>query len=233
MWIKICANTNLADAQLATELGADALGFVFAPSKRQVTVEQVAAITPHLPSSVETVAVVQIRDAHEIVAIVRSTGLTGVQLHGGLDLPLVRTLRTALGPRIAITQTLHWAVDAPGANGANDESAAIVAAQLREIAAEPAIARVLLDAKVANAGGGTGRSFDWNAARETLTAASQAAGKPIDLIVAGGLRPENVADAIRTLRPWGVDVASGVEASPGRKDPLKLKRFLEKAREAS
>jgi phosphoribosylanthranilate isomerase len=124
---------------------------------------------------------------------------------------------------------LHWVADAP-APGANDESAAIVAAQLREIAAEPAIANVLLDAKVGNAGGGTGRGFDWNAAHETLATAGQAAGKPIDLIVAGGLRPENVADAIRTLRPWGVDVASGVEVSPGHKDPLQLKRFLEKAR---
>jgi phosphoribosylanthranilate isomerase len=224
MWIKICANTNLADAQLAAELGADALGFVFAPSKRQVTVEQVAAITPHLPRSIETVAVVQTRDPHEIVETLRRTGITGVQLHGGLDLPLVRALRAALGPSISIIQTLHWVVDE------NAESAALVAAQLREITAEPAIARVLLDAKVGTAGGGTGRSFDWNAARETLTAASEAAGKPIDLIVAGGLRSENVAEAIHALRPWGVDVASGVEASPGRKDPVKLKRFLEKGR---
>jgi phosphoribosylanthranilate isomerase len=227
MWIKICANTNLADAQLAAELGADALGFVFAPSKRQVTREQVAAIAPHLPSSVETIAVVQTRDARAILDLVRGAGLTGVQLHGGLDLPLVRTLRAALGASASITQTLHWTVDG---DDDNHNSAALVAAQLREIAAEPAIARVLLDAKVGNAGGGTGRSFDWNAAREVLTAASQAAGKPIDLIVAGGLRPENVAEAIHALRPWGVDVASGVEASPGRKDPVKLKRFLEDAR---
>lgn len=227
MWIKICANTNLADAQLAAELGADALGFVFAPSKRQVTVEQVAAITPHLQSAIETIAVVQTRNAQEIVAIVRSSGLTGVQLHGGLDLPLVRTLHAECAPGFLIIQTLHWVVDE------NAESGALVAAQLREIAAEPAIARVLLDAKVGNAGGGTGRSFDWNAARETVAAASEAAGKPIDLIVAGGLRPENVTEAIQALRPWGVDVASGVEASPGRKDPLKLKRLLENARRES
>ena len=232
MWIKICANTNLADAQLAAELGADALGFVFAPSSRQVTAEQVAAIALHLPSSVETIAVVQTRDARAIVDLIRGTGLTGVQLHGGLDLPLVRTLRAALGEGVSIIQTLHWAVSENDENE-NHASAALVAAQLREIATEPAIARVLLDAKVGNAGGGTGRSFDWNAAREALTTASEAAGKPIDLIVAGGLRPENVTEAIHALRPWGVDVASGVEASPGRKDPLKLKRFLEKARGGS
>jgi phosphoribosylanthranilate isomerase len=239
MWIKICANTNLADAQLAADLGADALGFVFAPSKRQVTVEQVAAITPHLPSSVATIAVVETRSAPEIAALVRATGLTGVQLHGGLDLPLVRALRAELGPSVAIFQTLHWVVDTVdtedgnGVNNTNADSAALVAAQLREVAAEPAIAAVLLDAKVGNAGGGTGRSFDWNAARETLVTASEAAGKPIHLIVAGGLRPENVTEAMRALRPWGVDVASGVEAAPGRKDPLKLKRFLENARTPS
>jgi phosphoribosylanthranilate isomerase len=227
MWIKICANTNLADAQLAASLGADALGFVFAPSKRQVTVEQVAAITPHLSSSVATIAVVQTRDASEIIEIVRATGLTGVQLHGGLDLPLVRALRAELGPRISIIQTLHWEIDG------NTDTAALVAAQLQQVAAEPSIAAVLLDAKVGNAGGGTGRSFDWNAASKVIADASQAAGKPINLIVAGGLRAENVAEAIHALRPWGVDVASSVEAAPGHKDPSKLKQFLENARTQS
>jgi phosphoribosylanthranilate isomerase len=232
MWIKICANTNLADAQLAIELGADALGFVFAPSKRQVTVEQVAAITPHLSSSVETFAVVQSHDAQQIVDLVRRTGLTGVQLHGGLDLPLVRDLQTAFQGRVAITQTLHWTVapDTPDGSDTNRENAALLAAQLRAIAAEPGISRVLIDAKVGSAGGGTGRSFDWAAAHAVWSSARHAAGREIDLIVAGGLRPENVAEAIQALHPWGVDVASGVESSPGRKDPLTLKRFIENAR---
>src|SRR5271168_3048324 len=103
MWIKICANTNLADARLAADLGADALGFVFAPSKRQVTVAQVAAITPHLPATVETVAVLISHDAEEIIDLVHSTGVTGVQLHGDLDLALVRALYAAFGDRVAIT----------------------------------------------------------------------------------------------------------------------------------
>ena len=115
----------------------------------------------------------------------------------------------------------------------NTDTAALVAAQLQQVAAEPSIAAVLLDAKVGNAGGGTGRSFDWNAASKVIADASQAAGKPIDLIVAGGLRAENVAEAIHALRPWGVDVASGVEATPGCKDPSKLKQFLENARTQS
>jgi len=220
MWIKICANTNLADAQLADALGADALGFVFAPSKRRVTAQQVAAIVPHLPTSIETIAVVQSRDADEIIDLIRTTGLTGVQLHGGLDLPLARTLHEAFAGRIALIQTLHWHV------GEDAQSAADLEAQLQAIAAEPALTRVLIDAKVGHALGGTGHTFDWAAAKRALASAS---GK-LDLIVAGGLRPENVAEAIQTLAPWGVDVASGVESEPGRKDPGKLKQFLENAR---
>jgi len=111
MWIKICANTNLADAQLAASLGADALGFVFAPSARQVTVEQVAAITPHLPQAIETFAVVQSHDLDAIVEIVRKTGVTGVQLHGGLDLELARSLYVAFEGRVRLIQTLHWRVE--------------------------------------------------------------------------------------------------------------------------
>jgi phosphoribosylanthranilate isomerase len=229
MWIKICANTNLADAQLAVDLGADAVGFVFAPSARQVTLEQVAAIVPHLPPHVETIAVVHSHDAAEIAELARRTGVTGVQLHGGLDLPLIRALRTASPGRLRLIQTLHWSLDEP-------DSAQRLSMQLDELAAESnaghssdptgqTLDRVLIDAKVGAATGGTGRSFDWHAARGIFAAHNR-----LKLIVAGGLRPGNVAEAIQALEPWGVDVASGVEASPGRKDPVKLKAFLENAR---
>ncbi len=89
--------------------------------------------------------------------------------------------------------------------------------------------RVLVDSKVGAALGGTGVTFDWEASRGVLTEA----GKGLKLIVAGGLTPENVADAIRRLEPWGVDVASGVELSPGRKDPDKVADFIRKTREAA
>ena len=217
MWIKICANTNLEDAKLAAEFGADAVGFVFAPSKRQVTVEQVAAIVPHLPGTLEKIGVFMTRDADEIAGIVNATGLTGVQLHGGFDLELARRLRAELGEGVTIIQTLHWLVD--GGAGNADE----VAAQLRAIAEESAIDRVLVDSKVGGARGGSGVSFDWSAARETL------AGSESRLIVAGGLRPENMAEAIAALAPWGIDVASGVEAEPGTKDREKLLRFMKSA----
>src|SRR6185369_8323927 len=112
MWVKICGNTNLEDALLAAELGADALGFVFAESKRQVTAAQVAMITPHLPAGIERVGVFYSRDAKEIASIVREAGLNAVQLHGGLDIELARELRDILGADAGLIQTLHWTVGA-------------------------------------------------------------------------------------------------------------------------
>jgi phosphoribosylanthranilate isomerase len=220
MWIKICANTNLDDAQLAAELGADAVGFVFAPSPRQVTAADVAHITPHLPEGVECVGVFYTHEAQEIAAIAQECGLTAVQLHGGLNLELLRQLDEIFNGQVKLIQTVHWQVDADAA------SAAIVAEQLRQIDANGLAARVLIDTKVGPNLGGTGVSFDWDTARATLAEAS--AG--LKLIVAGGLRADNVGDAIRRLKPWGVDVASGVEQSPGRKDPEKLAAFINAAR---
>jgi phosphoribosylanthranilate isomerase len=221
MWIKICANTNLDDAQLAAELGADALGFVFGPSPRQVTAAEVARITPHLPEGLECVGVFPALEAEQIVGIAQECGLTTVQLHGGVNLELVRQLDEIFNGQVKLIQTVHWQVDADAA------SAAVVAEQLRKIDADGLVGRVLIDAKVGPELGGTGVSFDWDAARATLAEA----GTGLKLIVAGGLRAHNVADAIRRLKPWGVDVASGVEQSPGRKSPEKLAAFIRAARD--
>jgi phosphoribosylanthranilate isomerase len=220
MWIKICANTNLDDAQLAAELGADAVGFVFSPSARQVTSVQVARITPHLPNKVERVGVFPALEAEEIVDVAEEAGLNTVQLHGGVNLTLVRQLNELFAGRVKLIQTLHWHVDSNGANSA------AVAQQLKEIAACGLVDRVLIDSKTSSASGGTGVSFDWAAARTTLAEA----GAGVKLLVAGGLRPENLGEAIRRLDPWGVDVASGVEQSPGRKSPEKLAAFIGAAR---
>jgi phosphoribosylanthranilate isomerase len=222
MWIKICANTNLDDAQLAAELGADAVGFVFAPSPRQVTPAEVARITPHLPEGIECVGVFHTHDAQQIASIAQECGLTAVQLHGGLSFELLRQLDEIFNGQVRLIQTLHWQVDANAAN------AAVIAGQLRQIDADGIAARVLIDTKVGADLGGTGISFDWDAARATLAEASTG----MKLIVAGGLRAENVVDAIRRLNPWGVDVASGVEQTPGRKDPEKLAAFIRAARTA-
>jgi phosphoribosylanthranilate isomerase len=220
MWIKICANTNLDDAQLAAQLGADAVGFVFAPSPRQVTAAEVARITPHLPEGIECVGVFHTHEAQLIAAIAQECGLTAVQLHGGLSFELLRQLDEIFNGQVRLIQTLHWQVDADAAN------AAVIAGQLRQIDADGIAARVLIDTKVGADLGGTGVSFDWDAARATLAEA----GAGLKLIIAGGLRAENVGDALRRLNPWGVDVASGVEQSPGRKSPEKLAAFIRAAR---
>jgi phosphoribosylanthranilate isomerase len=220
MWIKICANTNLDDAQLAAELGADAVGFVFAPSPRQVTAAEVARITPHLPEGLECVGVFHTHEAQQIAAIAQECGLTAVQLHGGLSFELLRQLDEIFNGQVRLIQTLHWQVDADAAN------AAVIAGQLRQIDADGIAARVLIDTKVGADLGGTGVSFNWDAARATLAEA----GAGLKLILAGGLRAGNIGDAIRTLNPWGVDVASGVEQSPGRKSPEKLAAFIRAAR---
>jgi phosphoribosylanthranilate isomerase len=218
-WIKICGNTSLADAQLSVDLGADALGFVFAESKRRVTSQQVAAIATHLPNHVERVGVFYSRDAAEIATAVQQAHLTAVQLHGGLDLPLIEQLRQRLGREVGLIQTLHFVV--------GTASGERLQAEIDEIAQVNLLDRVLVDSRVGNVGGGTGVAFDWKAARSVF---QKAAGN-LQTIVAGGLRPDNVGEAIRELEPWGVDVASGVEASPGQKDPAKLRAFFQTARQ--
>ena len=222
MWIKICANTSLEDALLAAQLGADAVGFVFAPSVRRVTPAQVARITPQLPAAVERIGVFPVLEAEAIVRTADAAHLDAVQLHGGVDLSLLRRLRLLLPASVRIIQAVSWAVDPRD----QTQSAEEVARQLRTLAASGLVSSVLVDSRLGAASGGTGVIFDWAAARAVLSDA----GKGLDLIVAGGLTPENVSGAISELHPWGVDVASGVESSPGRKSPEKLAAFLRSAR---
>ena len=223
MWIKICGNTSLDDAQMAAQLGADAVGFVFAPSPRQVTASQVAAISPHLPAHVERVGVFDSQDAEQIASVALAAGLTTVQLHGGLDEFLAQQLAEEFKGSVRIIQTLHWTVE----EQAQPESpAAQLTAQIERIARLRLAGRILIDSKVGAALGGTGVPFDWPAARALFSSAPAGA----HLIVAGGLNAENVAHAIAQLRPWGVDVSSGIESSPGRKDPTLMERFIQTAR---
>lgn len=232
MWIKICGNTNLEDTQLAAQLGADAVGFVFAPSPRQVSASQVAAITPHLPSHVERVGVFHKHDAVQIEAIVRTAGLTAVQLHGGFDEQLASQLADRFADSVRIIQTLHWTVakTSPDRTNQPEQSpASQLVQQVARIARLGLTDRILIDSRLGLATGGTGVAYNWAAA----SAAFASAPDGIHLIVAGGLKPQNVARAISELKPWGVDVSSGVEASPGRKDPDLLARFLDNARAAA
>ncbi|MGB8262221.1 MAG: phosphoribosylanthranilate isomerase [Terracidiphilus sp.] len=215
LWIKICGNTSLDDARVAADAGADALGFVFTPSPRQVTVAQAAAIHKRLPASVERIGVFVDASMDEIFATVRGCGLTGVQLHFDIDADFTAGLRARLGPLLRILRVVHFGPEA--------------AAQLEAIAADENVDAVLVDSRTMAAVGGTGVAYDWNAARTSLFQ-NHPAAKP--LVAAGGLTPWNVAQAISTLRPWGVDVASGVEEEPGHKDHDALRAFIANARAA-
>jgi phosphoribosylanthranilate isomerase len=216
LWIKICGNTSLEDALLSAEAGADAVGFVFAPSPRRVTAEQVAKIARQLPDSVEKIGVFVDSTVEEIAATVRESGLTGAQVHFNASEDLPKKLREEFGPELRILQVLHY-VDRIG------EAAA-------HLARDTNIDALLVDSRTAEAVGGTGLTFDWKSAEKSFSKNPEAFHR---LVVAGGLTSWNVEEAIATLRPWGVDVVSGVEMSPGRKDAEKVKRFVALARAAA
>jgi phosphoribosylanthranilate isomerase len=214
MWVKICANTNLEDALLAAEAGADAVGFVFAPSPRRVKAEDVARITQFLPREIETIGVFVDAGFEQIARAVESCSLSGIQLHYGVDAGVAAQLRTQFGDELRILRVVHFGADA--------------ASEIERLAHEMTQDAVLVDSRTATAVGGTGLAFDWKTAQEKIFTGEGA----LKLIAAGGLNAENVAEAIRMLNPWGVDVASGVEQSPGKKDPAKVRAFVQNARTA-
>jgi phosphoribosylanthranilate isomerase len=215
LWIKICGNTSLGDAQLAADAGADAVGFVFAPSPRRVTAEQVAQIVRQLPAAIEKIGVFVDAGFDEIAATVEAAELTGVQLHFDAPAALAAQLSERFGAKLRILGVVHF--DARAGK------------RVAAIARDEHIDALLVDSRTAAAVGGTGVAFDWSAARGLIFDA----GGPMKFVAAGGLTPENVAEAIATLRPWGVDVVSGVEAAPGRKDSANVRAFVANARAAN
>ncbi len=219
MWTKICGITSLEDAQSAVAAGADAVGFVFAESPRRVTAEFVRDIVERLPERVEKIGVFVDAAPGAMATIAMVAGLTGVQLHGADSEFDAQGFRSRFDPAkkpVRVVRVVRFAGDAAGFAG-----------ELQEIR-KRADAEVLVDTGVAGRQGGTGIVFDWAAAHAVLLREAPS----LRLIAAGGLRPENVRDAVFTLRPWGVDVSSGVESSPGKKDPKRIAEFISAARMA-
>jgi phosphoribosylanthranilate isomerase len=237
LWIKICGNTSLADAQLAAEAGADAVGFVFAPSPRRVTPAQVAVIVPHLPPALEKIGVFVDAAFAEIASTVESCSLTGVQLHFDAPPELPEQLRQRFGPHLRILRVVHFEsaqsaeLMGTGFSPYIGGSESVGALAPEACFSDANIDGILVDSHTAAAPGGTGQTFDWLAASKSLF--QNAEVRKHRLVAAGGLMPDNVAHAIATLRPWGVDVVSGVESSPGRKDPAKVRAFIANARAAA
>ena len=154
----------------------------------------------------------------EIYSAVRMCHLTGVQLHWAAAADLPKRLKGRLGLEVRVLRVLHFG------EGAVDK----MAAQLAAYEKDPHVDGLLIDSRTSAAAGGTGVAYDWKLAAKTVFKNA----RERKLVVAGGLTPENVGEAIAALRPWGVDVVSGVEAEPGRKDPLRVREFVKRARAA-
>ena len=204
--VKICGVTNWADAKLAVDLGADALGFNFhPPSPRAVTPAQAWQIIRRLPPMVTAVGVFVNWPAHAVAALARALHFGAVQLHGHESPQEVRELAGAFRVIKAFSMP-------PGF-------------RLGALAPYASASALLLDGFKGGLYGGTGRTADWDLARR-----AKRYGR---VILAGGIRPGNVAQAIAQARPYAVDVASGVEARPGKKDPGALRELMREVEAAN
>ncbi len=203
--IKICGITNLDDALLAADLGADALGFIFyAKSPRSISPEAAREIIAQLPPFVLSVGVFVDEPLETVRTIAATARLDWVQLHGSEPPDYCRAAGRNVMKAIRV---------------ANESSLAAMAAY------QGAVRAFLLDTHKAGQKGGTGEVFDWSLALK--------AKQYGPVVLAGGLTPDNVAVAVYTVAPAAVDVASGVEAAPGVKDPAKLRAFIARAQEAA
>lgn len=203
--VKVCGITSAADAQLAAVAGADAIGFVFAASPRQISPEKAREIRRGLPPFVSAIGVFVNESPERVLGIAREVGLSAVQLHGDETnadvaaiarfLPVIKALRV------------------------RDRESVIASSSY------PDAQSYLFDAYTPSAYGGTGKSFNWD-----LLAPEKELIPTRPWVLAGGLTPENVEEAIRRCRPYAVDVSSGVEASPGVKAPEKVREFIRRVR---
>jgi phosphoribosylanthranilate isomerase len=203
VFIKICGITSLEDAQMAVAAGADALGFNFwTGSPRCISPQEAAKITLNLGANTVKIGVFVDAGALEITETLRAAGLDLAQIHG----------------RVPLLTGRFWQALSAGPDLENQLQIA-----LQSSAAEASIPEAfLIDTPAGAQRGGTGRAFDWRTVR----------GLPGRIVLAGGLGPENVAQAIREAWPWGVDACSRLESAPGRKDPAQVRAFIQAVREA-
>lgn len=199
MWVKICGITSEEDALLAVAMGADAVGFVFAPSPRQMSPSAVQAITRRLPPEIVTVGVFRDERPQTVVDVVHRAGLRVAQLHGSESREDCGYVAVRVPAVIKVFQAGDQRIGRAAEYGADI---------------------IMVDSPSP----GSGKVFDWRLA--------EGAPRGRRLVLAGGLDPTNVAEAIKTVHPWGVDVSSGVESSPGKKDPTKIRAFVQAAKAA-
>jgi phosphoribosylanthranilate isomerase len=214
-WVKICGITNREDAMTAVEAGADALGFVFyEKSPRSIAPEAARRIIEALPSTVERVGVFVNQSEDSICSLADESGLSAIQLHGDNEDPHVADLIAERRPHLKIVAGISMLGPEP---------------ERRAMMWRPDIVHAfLVDSGSSSKPGGTGERFDWSMGQGSVEVIARL-GR---VVVAGGLAAENVRQAIHVLKPWGVDVSSGVELKPGKKDPEKVRAFVTAVRQA-
>ena len=253
-WIKICGITNLDDALAAADAGADAVGFVFTPkSPRHVTLEVARSFISKLPESLEKVGVFVNQTVEQVRDAAKQLGLSAVQLHGDESTEFSGALFQVMAngsarPKIfrawpakifdtPAEKTVGWD---PVAAGLVEPDEAYKGKRVHKIHVAKngdlflethgfrpgVVSGVLLDSSTAEKRGGTGEPFDW----ERVQPWAGIINSISKLIVAGGLKPGNVQEAIHLLHPWGVDVSTGVESEPGKKDHRKVRAFIQAVR---
>lgn len=203
--VKFCGMTRAGDVRLASELGVDAVGFVFSHgSPRRIRPEEARLMRNALAPLVDAVALFRDNSAEEVREAVRQVRPTLLQFHGNEDDAFCRGFG------------VPWIKAVPMGNGQADSATAL---QLRY----PGAAGFLFDSHAVGGEGGSGKTFDWSRLPKTLN-------KPV--ILAGGLTPDNIFGAILATLPWGVDISSGIEVAPGVKDGERMRRFVEEVRRA-
>ncbi|HRZ66728.1 MAG TPA: phosphoribosylanthranilate isomerase [Candidatus Omnitrophota bacterium] len=203
--VKVCGITNLKDAEAACRLGADALGFVFAKSPRRIDAEKARSISLKTPPYVSLVGVFVDEDIKKLLKIAEKCRIDCVQLHGNESINYCKQLKKYY--KIVKAVRIGEKKDLDGLSGYDVDA-------------------FLLDTYRPGKAGGTGEKFDWNLALRV-----KKLGRPV--ILSGGLKPRNVRGAIRKVKPYAVDVSSGVESSPGRKSMKLMKEFIQRAKKTS
>ena len=203
VYVKVCGITNLEDARMATGSGADAVGLVFAESPRKLSVEQAREIVATLTAGILKVGVFVDEEPAEVLLIATEVGLDYAQLHGDETPEAVAVLREE---GVKVIKALR--VRSAGSLDVMDEYEADL---------------YLLDAWSEKARGGTGERFDWELAKSY--------GGRGNIVVSGGLTPENVQEAIRFFEQYGVDASSSLEDAPGKKNEERVRRFVSAAKE--
>jgi phosphoribosylanthranilate isomerase len=201
--VKICGITNAGDARVAADAGADAVGLLFAESQRRVNVEEARRISLALPENIIRVGVFVDEEPAEILRISREVGLDIAQLHGDETPEAVTTIRQG-GVKVMKALRVKDVSSLVALNGYEADL-------------------ILLDAHSERARGGTGQRFDWEVAK-TLRGRD-------NIVVSGGLGPENVREAVEFFEPYGVDASSSLEDEPGRKNGERVRRFVLAARD--